>query len=180
MTCIVGLEYNNRVYIGADSAAALNWQVCPTTCQKVFRNDLLVIGYTDSFRMGQLLKYKLAVPPRSGKDIEEYLVCDVIESIRTCLKDGGFTTIENNEESSGTFLLGYLDRLYYVSPDMAITRPVSGMEACGCGRQFALGALAALRPTLEPRATLYKVLEITANFCGGVRPPFQVLSTREE
>ena len=67
MTCIIGLAENDRVYIGADSASAEGWTVRATGLSKVFRAGEFVIGYTDSFRMGQILEYHLEVREREPK-----------------------------------------------------------------------------------------------------------------
>lgn len=51
MTCIVGLEHNGRVYIGADSAGVSGWDLTVRADKKVFRNGSFLFGFTDSFRM---------------------------------------------------------------------------------------------------------------------------------
>ena len=60
MTCIVGMvDGQGTVYIGADSLAAGGYQKTIRKDAKVFTNGIAVMGYTSSFRMGQLLRYKL-------------------------------------------------------------------------------------------------------------------------
>ena len=36
----------------------------PNIYKKVFHNGEFIMGFTDSFRMGQLLQYKLQIPPQ--------------------------------------------------------------------------------------------------------------------
>ena len=63
MTCIVGVVDNGKVYMGGDSAGVGGLCIETRKQPKVFRNGDFLIGYTDSFRMGQLLQYKMS-PPR--------------------------------------------------------------------------------------------------------------------
>ena len=175
MTCIIGLIDNGTVYMGADSAAGSDWNVIPTTQPKVFRVGTLLIGYTTSFRMGQLLQYKLALPEHhEEKSIEEFIMSDFLESVRTCLKKGGFSSIKDSREEGGTFLIGYRERLFRVNDDYGITESSYGFDACGCGENFALGAMKAL-DHLKPPERILKALEIAACFSNNVMPPFYTL-----
>ena len=64
MTCIVGLADGENVWIGADSASggANGWAITRVVAPKVFPLQIkevdqwLLIGYTSSFRMGQILE----------------------------------------------------------------------------------------------------------------------------
>lgn len=55
MTCVVGLVDKGTVYIGVDSAAVQGWTRRKSRVAKVFHRGPFLIGYTTSFRMGQLL-----------------------------------------------------------------------------------------------------------------------------
>lgn len=175
MTCIIGLEHKGHVYIGADSAAATGWKVRKSRLHKVFRINEFLIGYTSSFRMGQLLQYKLQVKQREKKQSRDtYMVTVFAEAVRECLKTGGYTTIENNEETGGTFLIGYQGCLYDSVSDFQINSNVDGISAVGCGGDFALGAMRALA-YLSPRKRIKQALKITAYFSGGVCGPFRIM-----
>ena len=67
MTCIVGLEHDGKVYMGGDSAAVGGMDVYPSRIPKVFQAGRYLIGYTTSFRMGQLLQYGLDKIARKRK-----------------------------------------------------------------------------------------------------------------
>jgi len=175
MTCIIGLEHNGHVYIGADSAAQAGWKVRPTRLQKVFRRGPFLIGYTTSFRMGQILQHHLEVrEPEKKESDDAFMVCAFIEAVRECLKDKGFTKIENNQEEGGFFLVGYAGTLYQVTGDFQINSSTEGLDAFGCGDDYALGAMKALED-LPPRKRIKKALEIAAHFSGAVCAPFRVL-----
>ncbi len=55
MTCIVGLEHNNSVYIGGDSLGSTSGVTIVRQDKKVFHNGETLIGFTSSYRMGQLV-----------------------------------------------------------------------------------------------------------------------------
>ena len=174
VTCIIGIATEARVYIGADSAAVSGWTVRPTALPKVFRLDLFLIGYTTSFRMGQILQYHLSVAPQEDESDMQYMVVTFAESVRACLNDHGFATIKDNEERGGQFLVGYKGHLYCIESDYQVAESAEGFDACGSGTDFALGAMQALEQ-LPPRERIRKSLEISARFCGSVLAPFRVL-----
>ena len=173
MTCIVGLVHNNKVYIGADSSAVSGWQVRATKLDKVFRKGPFLIAYTDSFRMGQILRYHLDVQPQDGETDIDYMVRHFVDAIRTRFKELGFAKVENNEESGGMFLVGYRGHLYAVESDFQVNEMADGFDSWGCGSDYALGAMKALEH-LPPIERITKALEISAHFSGGVLPPFQI------
>ena len=176
MTCIIGLEHDGYVYIGADSASvAAGWDVWQTRLQKVFRRGPFLIGYTTSFRMGQILQHHLEVrePEREESD-DAFMVCAFIEAVRKCLKDKGFARIESNQESGGFFLVGYAGTLYRVTGDFQVNSNAGGLDALGCGADYAFGAMKALED-LPPCERLLSALKIAAHFNAAVRAPFKIL-----
>lgn len=175
MTCIVGLEKDGAVYIGGDSAGVSGYDVTIHSEPKVFRNGPMLIGYTSSFRMGQLLEHVLQIPDNDGLDDMRYLVSVFIPALRECLKSNGFAEIDKNAESGGTFLLGYNGKLYKVASDYQVSRSADGFDACGCGESYALGAMMDAQRRLPPRMAVEYALEISYYFSVGVRPPFCVV-----
>src|SRR5574344_672715 len=123
MTCIVGMidRKSNKVIIGGDSAASTNVSVVIRKDTKVFKKGVFVIGCTSSFRMIQLLKFKLILPDMNNKDIYEYLCTDFIDAVRECFNEGGFLQKEpTGEETGGQFLIGYEDRLFIIDNDFQV------------------------------------------------------------
>ncbi|HTJ83042.1 MAG TPA: hypothetical protein VL400_15080 [Polyangiaceae bacterium] len=179
MTCIVGLAHRGTVYIGADSASVAGWTSRITRLPKVFRRGPFLIGYTTSFRMGQLLEHALSVPPQppTEKDDMRFMVTVFVEHVRALLKERGVAKVEANAETGGQFLVGYKKRLFSVQSDFQVNEMADGFDAVGSGAEYALGALAALR-TMKPIPRLKRALEISAHFNMGVSPPFFVKSLR--
>lgn len=180
MTCIVGIEdkKSGKVYIGCDSAGVAGWDLTLRADEKVFRNGEFLIGYTSSFRMGQLLRYELAIPKHpASADSMEYMVRNVVPAIRECFKKGGYQKTENAVESGGTFLIGYQGELFAVESDYQIAKPSNSVHAVGCGAIAAIGAMLAM-PNEPPKSRAMKALKISEMVNAGVRGPFLVMDTK--
>lgn len=177
MTCIVGLATaSGVVYMGGDSCASDGYMKYPIASPKVFRLGEILIGYTTSFRMGQIIQYHLTPPKhQKGETDEEYIVTGLTEAVRLLLKDHGFSTVYNNAETAGAFLVGYHGALYKVGGEFQVLRPANGIHACGSGEQFALAAMYALEG-IAAEKRIRRSLEITADLCTTVSAPFYVES----
>jgi len=183
MTCIVGLEHDNgMVSIGGDSAGVNGLlDVRIRTDEKVFINGPMIFGFTSSFRMGQLLRYSLTIPEQLPSQVDDYkFMCTTfIDAVRTCLKSGGYASVKNGEETGGFFLVGYRGKLYRVESDFQVGKSLMTFDACGCGENYALGALAGGETTLTTKERIERALEIAAKFSAGVSAPFFVLTIGE-
>ena len=176
MTAVVGFEHGGKVYIGADSAGVGGWGLTIRDDEKVFRTGPFVMGFTTSFRMGQLLRYRLNVPEQTSRQSDhEYLCTSFIDAVRESFKDGGYLTTEKGVDSGGTFLLGYRGKLWCIDSDFQVGRANDGYAACGCGEDIALGAMYA-STIADPRRRIIRALEAAAHFSAGVAGPFKVVS----
>jgi ATP-dependent protease HslVU (ClpYQ) peptidase subunit len=174
MTCIVGYVEGNQVVMGGDSAGVAGWDLTVRADQKVFRNGPMVFGFTSSFRMGQLLRYALTVPTHHPDvTVDAYMVTTFIDAVRACLKDHGWATKKSDQESGGSFLVGYQGRIFSVEDDYQVGCPVDAFAACGCGAQIALGAMYASWH-LAGKARVVSALQAAERFSAGVRGPFHV------
>jgi len=181
MTCIVGLEDEGKVYIGGDSAGVdSGWNYMLREDKKVFRNGKMIFGFTSSFRMGQLLQYKLKIPRPKKTDTDDfgYLCTTFMDALIKCFKDSGYAHVNNSKVSGGTFLLGYKGKLYQVQSDYQVSRVLKPFDACGCGEPYALGAMEVLYldKKISPEEKILKALEVAETFSAGVRGPFNVVS----
>lgn len=187
MTCVVGLVHGKKVIMGADSASVGGYDHRTRIDSKVFRRGPYLIGYTTSFRMGQLLRYKLEYPctriyTEKESEVEadlRFMSTDFIDAVRKCLKEGGFARKENEVEEGGYFLVGYQGRLYEIQNDYQVATYSDPYGAVGCGANFALGALAASPPELSPVEQVRFALKIAEKFSAGVRGPFNILTTED-
>ena len=173
MTCIIGYAHDAHVYIGADSMASNGYESRVTALRKVFRVGPFLIGYTTSFRMGQILQYHLEVrAQQDGESDERYMVVAFAESVRECLKVRGYSRVDSNNETGGRFVVGYKDRVYEVASDYQVNHYNDGLVAVGAGADFALGAMYAL--DLSPKKRILKALAISADLSPSVQGPFYV------
>lgn len=202
MTCVVGYADGGKVWIGADSLSGAEdgWHVEIRRTPKVFGvrlgggapgGETLVVGFTSSWRMGQILQTAeevamLALPDARGGDwtLWRWMVTAFAESARAALKRGGYVQVKDAREDAGEFLAGVRGRLFYVGSDFQVVEPLRQYAAVGAGARVALGALygideaharAGVGP-MPPEARVRMALEAAQEFNGGVRGPFTILS----
>lgn len=178
MTCIVGIldKEANNVVIGGDSAATAGTSIAIRKDKKVFRKGDFVIGCTSSYRMIQLLMFSLQLPDVS-KDIFEYMCTDFVDAVRKCFNDGGYMKKRTlGDEQGGTFLVAYKDRLFKICDDFQVCENLNGIDAIGCGDDFALGALMILdKQDISSEQKALEALEAAAFFSSAVSGPFVII-----
>jgi ATP-dependent protease HslVU (ClpYQ) peptidase subunit len=64
-----------------------------------------------------------------------------VDSVRECLKVGGYASITNNEESGGVFLVAYKGNLYEIEGDFQVAINKDGYACCGSGMYYAYGSI---------------------------------------
>lgn len=164
--------------LGGDSAGTdSSWNKTLRRDVKVFKIGEFVLGFTSSFRMGQLLQHKL-VPPAipKDKDLHAYMVTDFVDAVRKVFKDGGYAKVKDEEETAGVFLVGVRGRLFKVEEDYQVGESFDGYDACGCGEAYALGVLYATQPN-PGFNRLELALMAAAHHSAGVAAPFVYAST---
>ncbi|AMX93666.1 MULTISPECIES: hypothetical protein [Mesorhizobium] len=159
MTCIVGLIDNGKVYIGADSAAVSGESIEVRANRKVFRNGPYVIGFTGSYRVGQMLEYA-SLPKMECKDVMAHLVLNVVEKLK-----------EISGKDIDELLVGHGGRLFKVSSDYSVAE-YSSYVAAGEGGPYAQGKLHG--GVGDPRDRVLAALEAAQTHCNGVRAPFHI------
>lgn len=175
MTCIVGLVHGGKVHIGGDSAGVAGYGLVVRNDRKVFRNGDFVMGFTSSFRMGQLLAFNFNPPkPREGVDLLAYMVTDFIDTARASMKNGGFAKVVNGEDQGGHFLVGVRGRLFHIAGDFQVGESVHGFDATGCGDHIALGSLYSSAKIKDPQERVKLALAAAETFSAGVRGPFHI------
>jgi ATP-dependent protease HslVU (ClpYQ) peptidase subunit len=178
MTAIAGMvAANGDVYIGADSAGVdtNSLDITVRSDDKVFLvGDRFLIGGTTSFRMLQILQYKLDIPAQTIKQTDmEYMVCTFIDAVKKCFKDDNF------ESKATHFLVGYKGVLYTIFANWQVGVAANQFDACGCGAPYVLGAMFA-NEKLKPEDRIRKSLLAAATFSAGVCGPFKVLKLPSE
>lgn len=179
MTAIVGVAHEGRVVIGADSAGVSGWDLVTRRDPKVFSNGPFIMGFTSSFRMGQLLQYAL-IPPLHPDDMDPfaYMATLFVDAVRGCLKAGGYAKLENGVETGGHFLVGYRGRLFEIDSDFQVGEQMDGYAAIGSGISVAHGALFATAD-LPPAVRVQRALAAAERHNIGVRGPFVLVAEPE-
>lgn len=172
MTCIVGFIDKDGVYIGGDSAAVseddLSYNI--RSDEKVFSKGDFIFGYSTSFRMGQLLRYKLKIPNHpKGMDVTQYMVTLFIDAVKRCFEDNDY--VEMMTEEGGSFMVGYKGKLFAILSDYQVAQPKENFTALGCGESFAMGAMYASTEK-DPIKKMEIALNAAVAFSMGVKPPF--------
>lgn len=179
MTCIVALIKDGDVYIGGDSAGTdSSFGQSIRADAKVFENGPFIMGFTSSFRMGQLLRFSLSVPEQTSKQEDyEFMCTTFIDAVRATLEEGGFLKVVNGVERGGVFVVGYNGAIYVIEGDLQVGIPTQPFTAVGSGAEVALGALEILTKmdNLSPKEMVTKALEASVAHNASVRPPFVIL-----
>lgn len=180
MTCIAGVKHGETVYIGADSAGVAGYSISIRADQKVFVRGAMLFGAAGSFRMMQLLRYRLEIPAHAkGVSDHEYMVTDFIDAVRKCLKAGGARGEKDAvEHQDGCFLVGYRGRIYQIEGDFQVGYREEDFDSIGCGQDVALGSLHSSKGK-HPKDRIKAALTAAARFSAGVRPPFRILKIGE-
>lgn len=181
MTCVVAMVRDGQVFMGADSAGVGGYTIRYRKDQKVFMNGEMLIGFTTSFRFGQILQYEFS-PPKHHADvsIERYMVSCAIPEMRKALKTHGYTTVTNNEEIGGQCLIGYRGRLFMIDSDFQVAENDDGFDAVGCGHDLAMGSMHSttkLMPSFPANSHIEMALQAAVRFSAGVAAPFVFLNT---
>jgi ATP-dependent protease HslVU (ClpYQ) peptidase subunit len=177
MTCIVAIVENDRVYMAADSLGGGNHDYDLRSDEKLFHNGEYLIGFTSSYRMGQLLQFA-DLPKPTGKDPFAFMVKTFIPFIRDLFGKAGFTTVSNNKEEGGVFLVAFGSNLFAVHEDFQVAKSLRKFDSVGSGHLVAKGALWALGTAdLDPTTKLLRALEAAQAYNVYVRPPFMSRNT---
>lgn len=146
MTTIVAVETQDGVLWGWDSQTTSGYGTAQNDRSKVFRHGKYVIGVTGRVRDAQVIQS--ANLPKFDKkfkgDVQNWVIKHLVPAIRHALeKEGRLEVINSQAEYDSEFLVQVRDRVYKISGDFAVTRPVDAIQAVGSGGSYARGALLA-------------------------------------
>ncbi|MFC3833465.1 hypothetical protein [Deinococcus rufus] len=143
MTLIAAVIQDGQVCMLGDSMAGdtASGGYHLTRQPKVFPLGPLLVGYTSSFRMGQILTHGLKTPSPSG-DLGEWLRGVFIDRVRRAFERSGYGDGKNS--TGGTFLIAGAGRIFVVQDDFAVLESTRDYAAVGAGVAHAEGVLGAL------------------------------------
>lgn len=182
MTCIVGYEHKGKVWIGGDSAGVGGLAISVRADRKVFKNKQFIMGFTSSFRMGQLLQYRFKPPPiTKGMNLEEYMCTKFVDGVRNCFNKYNFGHSGDDGDHGGTFLIGVRGRLFRIDSDYQVGWNALPYDSVGCGYHLALGAMHAFEnidskcKDYAPDFRIEQALLAAAASSAGVCAPFHIV-----
>lgn len=169
MTCIVAVKHDDKVTMVGDSAASNGHNIHPVGLSKVFNNREFSIGYTESFRLGNIMEFVWSPPEQTVNcSDDKYLYIHVVESIREAIRVHCPTVT-----SLGTyFLLAWKGRLFTYEGEGFLLEHKS-YAAVGSGAETALGALFALHNSdgvTDPEIKCQLAVEAAAHHTTSVLP----------
>lgn len=180
MTCIAGLiDKDGRGHIASDSLGSNGHNKDTYKNRKIFKKGNMLIGYTSSYRMGQLLQYTLNLPTRKvDQSIEEYMYVDFVNEVRKVLKDNGYAKVDSNRESVGEFLVITEGRIFIFQADLALLESEDNFDTCGSGEDFALAAIDILKKhtKLTPKQILEEAIATASRHISSVGGEIRYLS----
>jgi ATP-dependent protease HslVU (ClpYQ) peptidase subunit len=178
MTCVVGSTDGSRILLAADSAGGHGDEIYTLPARKVFAVGPYLFGVCGSYRLAQVLRYRIELPdPPESDALEPFLVCDFIPVLRRALEKEHVAGCKRGSLGEKTcILLGCRGELWHVRPDYTVLRE-GPYAAIGSGRLRAYGALHALHAAgVEPaERRLELALGASAAYTSTVRPPWQFI-----
>lgn len=172
MTCIVAIKDKGKVFIGCDSAGTGGVDLQIRKDPKIYINGPFMIGFTSSFRMGQILGHSLRVQDQKKQQTtQEFMRTTFIDAVRHCLSQGGFMQKSNEVETGGTFIVSYKKKIFVIYDDFQVAEMVENFAAIGCGQDIANGSLFSTKGK-APIERIRLALKAAEAFSAGVRGPF--------
>lgn len=168
--------------MGADSLGSNSHSKFIREDDKIFKKGNMIIGFTSSYRMGQLLRWKLKIPKHPPKmNTEEYMCTLFIDAVIKCFDDNKYICVDKSKVSGGTFLVGYRDKIITIHSDFQVAIHSKNFDSCGSGDEVAMGSMESLLKydkKIEPERLLSIALETAESQCTGVQRPFKIIKMK--
>ncbi|GCJ80999.1 hypothetical protein [Escherichia phage BF17] len=158
MTCIIAHTNGVSSFIAGDKLGSNGFTKTVQTEPKVFEKEfiklhddgltrtkeVMALGYTTSFRMGQLLNYNLNLPEQdASQTFSQYLVLKVIPIIRQMFKEEWGARDASQDVGGGQFIILHNHTIYEVQEDFSVLQPKTRITAVGSGTYHAIAAMQA-------------------------------------
>jgi len=136
MTAIAGFTNGKTVVVGWDSFSGAGNSKHIRKDMKGFVVGPYVVGYTWSYRAGQILEHHVAWPLVGSGDLRKMLITKLVPKIRDAFKKHGMMKTDMGVESGGEFLVGVRGRLFTICSDFQVCEKICGYDAVGCGEDL--------------------------------------------
>ena len=180
MTLVLAMvDDQGNIHAGADSAIGGENEIYEFHEPKVFIKGPYLLGYCQSARLGQVLRYHFDAPepPPGEEDLNGFMVATFVPALRHVLEAHGAMTPGLAEMPQGSVVLvGYRGQLWCIATNLTVTQ-MTPRAAIGSGRNHAYGALHALMASgaESPGRIIELAMEAASKHAPHVRPPFRFL-----
>ncbi len=176
VTCTVAYREGDVVFVGSDSAASNDNFSLSRNDRKVFRIGQYVIGFSGSFRAGQVLNYCFSPSEMEG-DPKSHMIKVFIPEMKDALICGGF---DLSKEIESSFIVAIRNNIFEIEADFQCSTPMNHYAAIGSGSSFAMGAFFAcgINGIKDYKRNITAALRAASKFSGSVKPPFYCLKTK--
>ena len=184
MTCIVGYEDGGHIWMGGDSLGCEpdSGAADVRSDKKVFLREGFIIGFTSSFRMGQLLMHASdwPTPPDDPLAMHGFMCVEFVNFVRGVFIRGKYGKVDGDLGAiGGQFLVGVKGHLYTLESDYSVSESLYNFAAAGAGADLARGALSAMDghaslDHIPARERVVTALTAAEKFNAFVRGPFVV------
>ena len=138
MTCIVAFKTKLGTVVAGDLLGSNLYTKHLYSKSKVFSNSGYTMGYTYTFRFGQLMEYKLKpiYPSPNDTDLTAFLVNNFIPAVLKVMETNKHLDNPGTEASSGTAIVEVKNRIFVLQSDLAILEH-DKFASVGCGKDMA-------------------------------------------
>lgn len=186
MTCIVGVvdKKTKTTYIGGDSLGSNDNFKIVRKDRKVFKlknSKNVCVGFTSSFRMGDILRYDSELSTPEENLTHETVVTKFVPRIIKVFSENGYQQTNSGVIKGGTFLIAQEDRLYNIGSDYQVGESDDLYDACGCGDIAALSSLHTTeKMNMSPIDRIRLALQSATKINPKVGPPFYIINTKDD
>lgn len=164
MTCLVGIEHNGAVYLGADKMVSYGDRFGKLQESKIIKKKGFVLASCGSCRMLNILEHLfMPSPQEKNQSDEEYMCSTFVSEMRKCFTGNGFG-VSQNDWTGGNILVAYNGKLYAIANDFSVLRKKEFTD--GSGYAYAAGSL--LSTTGCPKQRIKKAISVASKLCNSV------------
>lgn len=176
MTCIVGLETEHGVWLGADSFSGNpDWRGVADPRRKIVEiAPDLHVGLAGSWALREVL---MTAPCPERVDCDERTLFRFVNAWRDKAHDLGCASFSEGQAMTpnkglASALIAYRGRLWSMTGGWSLVKPVRPFEAIGAAFYYAEGALAATSGLLPAEERVQAALTAAAELCPTASRPF--------
>lgn len=134
MSCISGLVYKKKVYIGADSLATSDDDIRKMSTRKIFRKEDYIFGVVGMTFPIQIMNSKKL---KTSKNV--YTTAEIIKEL--LMEEGCIISDEGMKQLGCNVMIGYKGKIYQLNTDFFLCEFEEPYNSIGSGGAYALGSL---------------------------------------